>query len=69
MPIPIWIGLDNNLDLKSIHVHVCVYHTYSGPDNIFGSIKLFFIQHVIQPNIAVNVFLTGKRITDSDKQY
>ena len=48
---------------------MCVYHTYSDLDNIFGSIELLFIQHLIQPKIAVIVFMTGKRITDFDKQY
>ena len=68
VPTPLVIELDDTWDTTFICRHVCVSQQGAGSNKHFCSIKLFFRQSGIQPNIAVIFWVTGKGVTDVDKR-
>ena len=68
MTLPLLIGIDINWDTRGIHGHVWFSHTDAGNDNLFGSIKIFFRQNGIQPNIGVIFWVKVKSVNYFDKQ-
>ena len=68
MKVPIVIGLDDTWDKEGSYGPVCFSHPGAGSEKRFCSIKLYFCQRKIQPNITVTLWGTGKGIIDFDKQ-
>ena len=68
MPPPILIFSDETWYTKGSYGPVCVSHPGVVPDKNIFLVKLIFHQHGIQQKIAVIFWVTGKIITDLEKQ-
>ena len=68
MPLPIVIGLDDILYTKGSHGPVCFSQPGTGSEKSVCSIKLWFCQSGIQPNITVIFMVTVIGIVDFYKQ-
>ena len=64
VPPPLFIGIDYTCYTKFIHIHVCVSHTGYVSEKHFCSVKIFYHQRGIKPNIAFIFGGTGKGVID-----
>ena len=68
VPLPFVIVLDDTWYTKGIHVMVCFSQPGDGYEKRFCLVQTFYRQDIIQPNIAVVFWETGRGIRDFDKQ-
>ena len=68
VPLPLVVFRDKTWGTKGIHGSVYFYHPVAVSGKGFCSIKLYFSQHGIQPNVTVIFQVKWGGIADFDKQ-